>query len=50
MTTYLLGTLSRMMDELLTDDGERMAEQDQWRALRLISPRPATLRASAWRV
>jgi DNA-binding XRE family transcriptional regulator/HEPN domain-containing protein len=42
MTTYLLGTFSRVMDELVTDDGERMAEEDQWRALRLISPRAAT--------
>ena len=42
MTTYLLGTLHRVIGELVTDDGERMAQEDQWRALPLISPRPAT--------
>jgi DNA-binding XRE family transcriptional regulator len=42
MTAYLLDTFNRVMGELVTRDGERMAEEDQWRALRLISPRPAT--------
>jgi ribosome-binding protein aMBF1 (putative translation factor) len=42
MTTYLFGAFHRAMDELTTDERERMAEEDQWRALRLISPRPAT--------
>jgi hypothetical protein len=43
MTNYLLATfLERVMGELTTGDGGRMAEEDQWRALRVISPRPAT--------
>lgn len=42
MTDYLLGTFNRVMDELVTRDGERMAEEDQWRALRLVTSRPAS--------
>lgn len=42
MTTYLIGIDRRTMGELVTDDGARMAEEDQWRALRLVSSRPAT--------
>jgi ribosome-binding protein aMBF1 (putative translation factor) len=42
MTTYLLDTHHRVLRELVTDNGERMAEEDQWRALSLVSSRPAT--------
>ena len=42
ITTYLLATHNRVIEELVTGDGERMAEEDQWRALRLIPSRPAT--------
>jgi DNA-binding XRE family transcriptional regulator len=42
MTDYLLATFERVMKELVTETGGRMAEEDGWRALRLLSPRPAT--------
>jgi DNA-binding XRE family transcriptional regulator len=42
MTAYLLDVLMRTMDELVNDSGERMAEEDGWRALRILSSRPAT--------
>lgn len=41
-TTYLLTTFKSAMDELVGPGGERMAEEDQWRALRIVSSRPAT--------
>ena len=42
MTEYLLRTFERAMNELVGEDGARMAEEDGWRALRLLTPRPAT--------
>jgi DNA-binding XRE family transcriptional regulator len=42
MTDYLLATFERAMNESVTDNNERMAEEDGWRALRLLSPRPAS--------
>jgi DNA-binding XRE family transcriptional regulator len=42
MTAYLLATFENAMAELVTADGERLAEEDDWRALRLLAGRPAT--------
>lgn len=42
MTTHLLAKFHEAIDELVNDDGERMAEEDQWRALRILTGRPAT--------
>lgn len=42
MTIYLLAVFKRTMDDLVNAHDQRMAEEDQWRALRLLGPRPAT--------
>jgi ribosome-binding protein aMBF1 (putative translation factor) len=42
MTAYLLATFERTMNELVNEHQQRMAEEDDWRSLRLLTSRPAS--------
>jgi ribosome-binding protein aMBF1 (putative translation factor) len=42
MTDYLLSKFNAAFEDLVGNAG-RMAEEDGWRALRLLPPRPATV-------